>query len=70
MQLKKKLYADFKNNKCPNTLIKYKKIKNKINNNIKSLKNKFYKNVLKSNNQQDNWKMINKIIKKMHQYFT
>ena len=45
-------------------LNRYTKLKNKIKKNIKHDKNKYYKQLFSHNKQEDNWKIINKLIKR------
>ena len=45
-------------------LNRYKKLKNKIKKNIKHDKNNYYKQLFSHNKQEDNWKIINKLIKR------
>ena len=45
-------------------LNRYTKLKNKIKKNIKHDKNNYYKQLFSRNKQEDNWKIINKLIKR------
>ena len=59
---KNKLFNTYKTKNCPITFIKYKKLKNKINKNIKYEKNKYYSNIFSNCNQKENWTHLNTII--------
>ena len=62
---KNKLFNTYKTKNCPITFIKYKKLKNKINKNIKYEKNKYYSNIFSNCNQKENWTHLNTIINQM-----
>ena len=59
---KNKLFNTYKTKNCPIIFIKYKKLKNKINKNIKYEKNKYYSNIFSNCNQKENWTHLNTII--------
>ena len=52
----------YKSKYCFIKFIKYKKLKIKINKNIRYEKNKYYLNIFSNCNQKENWKDLNNII--------
>ena len=61
---KNKLFSLYKSTNCMSILNRYTKLKNKIKKNIKHNKNNYYKQLFSHNKQEDNWKIINKLIKR------